>query len=212
MDGETVANGQKAYYLRLVRRAAGEHKRLIRAGRAGGMDQVFAPWRIEWVEREGDTEGCAFCVLPDREEDSAANIVARSEFSYCLLNNYPYNPGHAMVIPYRHTGEYDGLDEAELLDHTRLVQRTLRALDTAFDPDGYNTGMNLGDAAGGSITEHLHTHVVPRWAGDTNFMPVVGDTKVIVEAIDDSYERLHEAFAEQEGVGERGPNEAVKIE
>lgn len=176
------------------------------------MNQLFAPWRIEWVEREDDSEGCAFCRLPEREEDGEVRIVARSEHAFCLLNNYPYNPGHAMVIPYRHTGEYHALDEAESLDHTRLLQRTIRALDAALDPDGFNTGMNLGSAAGGSISEHLHTHVVPRWAGDTNFMPVVGETKVIVEAIEDTHERLYEAFAAQEDTHKGDGDAAVIVE
>ena len=176
------------------------------------MDQVFAPWRIEWVERDGESDGCAFCDLPDRDADRESRIVARSEHAFCLLNNAPYNPGHAMVIPYRHTGSYPGLDNEELLDHSRLVQRTLAAIDEGLDPDGANTGMNLGNAAGGSIGDHLHTHVVPRWAGDTNFMPVVNDTKVIVEAIEDTYDRLHDAFVSQDGVHEPDPDEAIVVE
>jgi ATP adenylyltransferase len=176
------------------------------------MNQLFAPWRIEWVERDGDSAGCAFCDLPERDADRESKIVARSEFSYCLLNNYPYNPGHAMVIPYRHTGEYESLNDEELLDHSKLLQRTLRAVETGLGPDGMNTGMNLGSAAGGSISDHLHAHVVPRWEGDTNFMPVVGDTKVIVEAIEDTYDHLREGFVAQEGVSERGPDEALVVE
>ncbi|EMA40609.1 HIT family protein [Halococcus hamelinensis] len=176
------------------------------------MDQVFAPWRIEWVERDEESEGCAFCELPERDADREARVVARSEHAFCLLNNAPYNPGHAMVIPYRHTGDYAALDEAELHDHSRLVQRTIRAVEAGLDPDGLNTGMNLGDAAGGSIGDHCHTHVVPRWAGDTNFMPVVSDTKVIVEAIDDTYDHLRTAFADQDGTTGRGTDEAVVVD
>ncbi|NHN47007.1 HIT domain-containing protein [Halostella sp. JP-L12] len=176
------------------------------------MDQVFAPWRIEWVEREGDGEfeDCVFCELPDRD-DAAYNLVARSERAYVLLNNYPYNPGHVMVIPHRHTGSYADLPDEALLDHARLKQRTFDALEEAFGPDGFNAGLNLGDGAGGSVDDHLHTHVVPRWEGDTNFMPVLSDTKVIVEALDDTYERLHAAFAAQEGA--TVPDEgAVRVE
>ena len=175
------------------------------------MDELFAPWRIEWVEREDDAEGCAFCALPERGADRESRIVARSEHAFCLLNNAPYNPGHAMVIPYRHTGEYADLTDEELFDHSRLIQRTLRAIEAGLDPDGANTGMNLGSAAGGSIGDHLHTHVVPRWAGDTNFMAVVGETQVIVEAIDDTYEHLHGAFADQEGTRVDGADDAVRI-
>jgi ATP adenylyltransferase len=165
------------------------------------MEQLFAPWRIEWVKRDGeeaDIDGCPFCVLPDRDDAREARIVAESEHAYVLLNNFPYNPGHAMVIPRAHTGEYTELDELVLLDHARLKQRTIKAMEAGFAPDGVNTGLNLGDASGGSIDDHLHTHVVPRWSGDTNFMPVTADTKVIVQAVDDTYEQLYEAFAESE--------------
>ena len=103
-----------------------------------------------------------------------------------------------MVIPYDHGGDYRDLSEAQLLDHARLKQRTFDALEAALSPDAFNAGLNMGGPAGGSITDHLHTHVVPRWGGDTNFMPVVGETKVIVEAIEDTYDHLHEAFAAQE--------------
>ena len=161
------------------------------------MDRLVAPWRIEWVERDDEPDGCPFCVLPERSDAREANVVAATDRAFVLLNNYPYNPGHAMVIPRPHTGAFTDLDEATLLEHARLKQRTIGALEAALDPDGLNAGLNLGDGAGGSVDDHLHTHVVPRWTGDTNFMPVCADTKVIVEAVDDTYERLHEAFADQ---------------
>jgi len=179
------------------------------------MDQVFAPWRIEWVEREDrneDVDGCVFCALPDREEARESRVVAASEHAFVLLNNYPYNPGHVMVIPRQHTGDYRDLDDAVLLDHARLKQRTFDALETALSPDGFNAGLNLGRSAGGSIGDHLHTHVVPRWAGDTNFMPVISETKVIVEAIDDTYDRLHAAFAAQPGATDSGPDRTVRVD
>jgi len=165
------------------------------------MDQIFAPWRIQWVEREGDDadDGCPFCTLPERGDDAEARVVARSEHTFVLFNNYPYNPGHVMVIPYRHTGEYGALTEAELLDHARLKARTFDALEAGLGPDAFNAGLNLGGPAGGSIADHLHTHVVPRWNGDTNFMPVIAETSVIVEAIAETYERVHDAFAAQPG-------------
>lgn len=172
-------------------------------GRGWRMEELFAPWRIEWVERsdhDDEVDGCPFCVLPERDDDRANRIVARSDRSVVMLNNYPYNPGHVMVIPRKHTGDYGALDAETLLDHARLKQRTLAALDDELSPQGFNTGLNLGGtAAGGSIDDHLHTHVVPRWDGDTNFMPVVSDTKVIVEAVAATYDRLHEAFLDQAG-------------
>jgi len=178
------------------------------------MDRIFAPWRIEWVERDDRNEGiegCVFCDLSDREDDRETRIVAASEHAYVLLNNYPYNPGHGMVIPRVHTGDYAALPDDVLLDHARLKARTFEAMRRALDPDGFNAGMNLGgDAAGGSIDDHLHTHVVPRWRGDTNFMATVADTKVIVEAIEDTYDRLRAAFAEGSNATDSGDG-AVRI-
>ena len=179
------------------------------------MEQVFAPWRIDWVERDSsrdDIDECVFCELPEQDADRRNMIVARSEHAFVLLNNYPYNPGHVMVIPHRHTGDYRELNEAVLMDHARLKQRTFDALETAFSPDGFNTGLNLGSGAGGSIDDHLHTNVVPRWEGDTNFMATVSDTKVIVEALEDTYERLHDAFGQQNGTTDTGPETAVLID
>lgn len=178
------------------------------------MDQVFAPWRIEWVERDSsrdDIDECVFCELPEQDADRRNLIVARSEHAFVLLNNYPYNPGHLMVIPHRHTGDYRELDEPVLTDHARLKQRAFDALDAAFSPDGFNAGLNLGRGAGGSIDEHLHTHVVPRWEGDTNFMATISDTTVIVEGLEDSYERVHDAFATQEGTTLPGDGDAVVV-
>jgi len=180
------------------------------------MEQIFAPWRIDWVERGGNDEfeECVFCELPAvADPDRESYLLARGDSAFVLLNNYPYNPGHAMVIPHEHTGEYRDLDAESLLAKERLVQRTIDAMDEALGADGYNVGYNLGHAAaGGSIGDHLHAHVVPRWQGDTNFMPVVGETKVIVEAVTDSYDRLHEAFAAQDGVSSDGAEQAVTVD
>ncbi|MFP8952055.1 HIT family protein [Natrialbaceae archaeon A-arb3/5] len=176
------------------------------------MEQVFAPWRIEWIEREAknpDIADCVFCELPDWDDDRENRLVARNEHAFVLLNNYPYNPGHAMVIPHAHTGEYGDLTDEQLLGHARLKQRTFDALSVALEPDGFNAGLNLGDGAGGSIDDHLHTHVVPRWQGDTNFMPVISDTSVIVEALEDTYDRLHEAFAAQDGAVASQESDAI---
>jgi ATP adenylyltransferase len=117
-----------------------------------------------------------------------------------------------MVIPYRHTGAFGDLSDAEMLDQARLKARTFEALRDGLGPDGFNAGLNLGDAAGGSIGDHVHEHVVPRWRGDTNFMPVLGDTNVIVEALEDTFDRLHEAFAAQEGAVADGSDAAVRLE
>jgi len=179
------------------------------------MEQIYAPWRIDWVEREDRNEGidgCVFCAFRDGDADRENRVVARSDHAFVLLNNYPYNPGHAMVIPHAHTGDYGELDDETLLDHARLKQRTFAAMEAALYPDAFNAGLNLGGgAAGGSIEHHLHTHVVPRWTGDTNFMPVISDTTVIVEAVDETYDRLHEAFAAQDDASVPGEDRAVDL-
>ncbi|WP_336036328.1 HIT family protein [Halobacterium yunchengense] len=176
------------------------------------MEQVFAPWRIEWVERDDRNEGvdCVFCEFPERDDDREHLVVARSQRAFVMLNNYPYSPGHCMVVPREHTGDYTDLDAETLTEHARLKQATFDALEAAFGPDGFNAGLNLGgDAAGGSIDDHLHTHVVPRWSGDTNFMPVIGDTKVIVEALEASWDRVVEAFLDREDATEAASGAAV---
>ena len=178
------------------------------------MDQLFAPWRIEWVERDRDNDAddrCVFCTFADPAvEDRERLVVARTGDAYVLLNNYPYNPGHLLIIPHQHTGRYQALEPAASDAMEALTRRSLEALEAAFDPDGFNTGCNLGSAAaGGSLGDHVHRHVVPRWSGDTNFMPVLTETKVIVQALDDTYSALHSAFAEQPGTTTAGEGAVI---
>jgi len=179
------------------------------------MEQVFAPWRIDWVERDdknAEFDDCVLCALPDAGEDRERRVLARTDRAYLLLNNYPYSPGHAMVVPHAHTGDLRDLDEETTLAMARLRNRLLDALETAMAPDGFNVGLNLGGgAAGGSIDDHVHTHVVPRWEGDTNFMPVLSDTQVIVEALEDTYDRLHEALTAQDGATTPDDDAAVEF-
>ncbi len=173
------------------------------------MDRIYAPWRIHWVEREENPiEGCPFCVLPERGDDREARIVARSDHNYALLNNAPYNPGHVMVIPNEHVEDWTALDDETMLDHGQLKAATIAATRRDLNPEGFNTGLNLGDDAAGGSLDHLHTHVVPRWRGDTNFMPVVGETKVIVEGLERTYDHLHAAFADGDDVVDEGDLEA----
>jgi ATP adenylyltransferase len=179
------------------------------------MDQVFAPWRIDWVEREdrnAEFDDCVLCELPAAGADREHRVLARTGRAYVLLNNYPYSPGHVMVVPHTHTGDLRDLDEETTLAMARLRNRLLDALEDSMGPDGFNVGLNLGGgAAGGSIDDHVHTHVVPRWEGDTNFMPVLSDTQVIVEALEDTYDRLHEALAAQDGATAPGDDAAVEF-
>jgi ATP adenylyltransferase len=148
---------------------------------------------IEAPKDEGDAD--IFCELPAKGDDEATQIVARSERAFAILNSYPYNPGHLMVAPFRHTGELASLDERERLDIDDLLARSVDALGAEMTPDGYNVGMNLGRIAGAGIPDHLHWHVVPRWNGDTNFMPVIGQTRVLPELLEETYRRLAPRFA-----------------
>lgn len=179
------------------------------------MDELFAPWRIEWVRKEEpneDLDECVFCAFSELDDDREHLVVARSDGAYVLLNNRPYNPGHVMIVPHQHTGRYQDLTDEELRSMERLTKRTLTALEVAFDPDGFNTGCNLGSAAaGGSIGDHVHRHIVPRWSGDTNFMPVIGETKVIVQALADTYEELHDAFASFDDAAVIDASSAVEL-
>ena len=159
------------------------------------MERLWAPWRMEYIKSgTGDDQGCIFCELPAKGDDEAAYILARTDESFAILNAYPYNPGHLMVAPFRHVGEIEDLTDEELLDGQQLIRRAIGALREAMEPNGFNLGMNLGRVAGAGVLGHLHWHVVPRWDGDTNFMPVVGETKVLPELLDDSRRKLADAF------------------
>jgi ATP adenylyltransferase len=156
------------------------------------MERLWAPWRMEYIgsAREGKDEGCLFCEKQKEGDDEKALIVARSELSFAILNKYPYNSGHLMVAPFRHVGELEEVKDDEALDMQQVLQRSIRALKEAMQPDGFNLGMNLGTVAGAGIPDHLHWHVVPRWNGDTNFMPVVGTTKVLPAALGETYQAV----------------------
>jgi len=160
------------------------------------MDHLWAPWRREFIDAPRE-EGCIFCRLPAEtgpDADRKNLVLGRSARSFAILNKYPYNNGHLMVVPRRHTADYAGLDGEELTDLHRLLQLALRAINDVYRPAGANLGMNLGHDAGAGIEGHLHWHVVPRWRGDTNFMPVVGATKVMIELLGQSWDTLRPRF------------------
>jgi ATP adenylyltransferase len=138
--------------------------------------------------------GCIFCQKPEENDDKTNLIVFRGQENFVMLNAYPYNPGHVIVVPRRHVGRIDELTEEEAGEHFALVIKSTGALERAMAPHGFNTGMNLGMVAGAGIVDHVHTHVVPRWHGDTNFMPVVADTKVMPQALADTYDKMMPFF------------------
>lgn len=163
------------------------------------MEALWAPWRAELI-RKDTPPGCIFCLFPAEtgpDADRRNLIVARTDRSFAILNRYPYNNGHLMVVPRRHTADYASLSVDESLDLHGLLQRSTEVLKRAYAPQGVNLGMNLGRSAGAGIAEHLHWHVVPRWEGDTNFMPVLAQTKVMIEHLQSSFDTLQRHFRER---------------
>ena len=153
------------------------------------MRRIWAPWRIEYIRSEKPQE-CIFCQKMREDRDAENYILFRGSASFVLLNLYPYNPGHIMVAPYRHVCDLQDLTEDELLEHFDLVRKSTRALREEYKPQGFNIGLNLGRVAGAGIEEHVHTHVIPQWNGDTNFVTVMSDVRVIPHALDATYAEL----------------------
>ena len=158
---------------------------------------LWAPWRIEYVTGPKDGE-CIFCAAAaaSRSDDPAHAPIDRTENCITILNAYPYAPGHVMVAPIRHVGTLEELNEDEMLDTMRLARRSTLAIRAGMKPDGFNVGLNLGKVAGAGIADHLHLHVVPRWNGDTNFMPLLADTHVIPQALEATRTVLADALAQ----------------
>lgn len=148
------------------------------------MDKLWAPWRVKYVTKLiGKTKGCVFCRMIKEKKDKKNLIFVRGKLSFAVLNLFPYNNGHILVLPYRHVGALEKLSEAETTDLFRTLNHVKKLLDRSLKPAGYNVGMNLGRAAGAGFPGHLHVHLVPRWKGDVNFMPVLAQTKVISQSL-----------------------------
>ncbi|MBI2756385.1 MAG: HIT domain-containing protein [Chloroflexi bacterium] len=164
------------------------------------MERLWTPWRRAFIESaarpEAKPPSCFLCANPAAgiERDRVHFILYRGERTYALLNLYPYNSGHLLVAPYQHTGNFAHLDPATSAEMAALAQRCVAALTEVYRPHAFNLGMNLGEAAGAGVPDHLHTHVVPRWNGDTNFMPVLGSTKVLPESLEQTFDRLRPHF------------------
>ena len=157
------------------------------------MKQIWAPWRIEYILME-KAVGCILCEKPEQNNDALNYILYRGDKNFVIMNSYPYNPGHLMVAPYRHVANLEELTDEELHEHFEIVNRSIKVLREVFNPGGFNIGINMGKVAGAGIDEHVHTHIVPRWQGDTNFMPVVSDVTVVPEALAETYEKLRDKF------------------
>ena len=157
------------------------------------MEQIWAPWRIKYIQTE-KTEGCILCDKPRENNDALNYILYRGDDNFVMLNSYPYNPGHLMIAPYRHIANLEELTDEECNEHFKIVGRSIKMLRQVFNPAGFNIGINVGRVAGAGIDDHFHTHIVPRWQGDTNFMPVISDIRVIPEALAETYEKLRGKF------------------
>jgi len=158
------------------------------------VERLWAPWRLEYVQHADDQDGCVFCRAAAGEDEDGL-VVHRGELAFALLNRFPYTSGHLMVAPYRHGAGLETLDDREALAVHRLVVEGIAALRAVYRPEGFNVGWNLARVAGAGIVDHGHAHVVPRWSGDTNFMPVLADVRVIPEHLTESRRRLAAAWS-----------------
>jgi ATP adenylyltransferase len=161
------------------------------------MENLWAPWRMAFIRpKTAPPPGCIFCTQPAAHRDEEFYILHRGELCFMMLNLYPYSSGHMMVAPYKHVGSIEQLDAPTLSEMMAQAQLGLKALRMAMHPDGFNMGINQGKVAGAGFADHVHFHIVPRWNGDTNFMPVIADIKVMPEHLDTVYHELQEALAE----------------
>jgi ATP adenylyltransferase len=161
--------------------------------RAVADERIWAPWRLDFIRGE-KPEACIFCRALESDDDAANYVLHRGEHAFVMLNAFPYNSGHLMVAPVAHVPSIEELGDEALLELMTLTQRALAALREVYSPEGFNLGLNQGKVAGAGIEDHMHLHVVPRWAADTNFMPVVGSTRVLPQTLSDSHAELSRAF------------------
>lgn len=161
----------------------------------GEMKQMWAPWRMDYILQSKE-QGCFICRIIHGDDDRNNLVLKRGEHSLVLMNRYPYNNGHLMVAPYRHIAGLEEMTPDEASEMMSLTTQSVTILRRAMKAEGFNVGLNLGDAAGAGLREHIHNHIVPRWTGDTNFMPVLGQTKVIPQSLTDLHDLLHPLFQE----------------
>jgi len=169
------------------------------------MDVLWAPWRSKYISEASKKkdDSCIFCDFPKSTNDKEHLIVYRGKFNFVILNAYPYNPGHVMVVPYRHVSSIELLSDEEALELFSMVKRAIKILRKVYSPDGFNLGINIGRVAGAGIDQHVHVHIVPRWNGDVNFMPVIGGIKVLPELLEDTFNKLYKEFNNEDEAFDR---------
>jgi len=160
------------------------------------MDYLWTPWRYQYVTQSGDATVCVFCTAAQSQDDAKTLVVHRGTHNFVILNRYPYTSGHVMVVPYQHVASLEALTDDALVELILLARRCEKHLRAVYRPEGLNLGLNIGKSAGAGIAGHIHLHALPRWTGDTNFMTVLGETRVMPEALEVTWERLRAAFAE----------------
>ena len=158
------------------------------------MERFWAPWRMRYIESGEMETGCFLCTARDTNDDVDSLILARNDSAFLIMNRYPYSNGHLMAVPNRHIGDFEELTVTEIAAVMSLVQRSIIVLKKAVAAQGFNIGVNIGREAGAGLVDHVHVHIVPRWGGDTNFMPVFGEVKVINEHLRDTFDRLKPLF------------------
>lgn len=162
------------------------------------MDYITAPWREEYVKKVFKMKGCIFCQARDRKKDKTLFVLYRGDHNFILLNKYPYTPGHMMIAPYKHLDSIETAEKISTEEMMEMLKKCLKILRKEYNPQGFNTGMNIGRSAGAGVADHYHLHIIPRWTGDSNFMPLVGKTRVVLQDLGTTYDRLVSHFQDRE--------------
>jgi ATP adenylyltransferase len=162
------------------------------------MKYIWSPWRMAYIQSNRNEQGCAFCIELSHPDGPDNLIIHRGKKAFVILNRYPYTSGHLMTVPYEHQSSLDELDRETRAELIELAHEAILVLNKVYEPQGFNVGINIGDAAGAGITEHIHVHVVPRWGGDTNFMSSLANTRVLPESLEESYRRIRRQWQSRE--------------
>jgi ATP adenylyltransferase len=160
------------------------------------MNHLWSPWRMEYIENSNKVDGCVFCLIQELQDGEESLIAFRGELSFVVLNRYPYTSGHLMIVPYKHLSTLEVIDADTRSEMMELTADSMTVLRKLYTPQGFNMGANIGEAAGAGVKDHVHIHIVPRWAGDTNFMSTVGNARVLPESLETTYHRVKKGFEE----------------